>query len=84
MGCAAQISVLIMFVVIVATRPHTNFMCKDSDEGAVVICVARDEVEAEHGTAAPPPQVAQRKKAGAKPLKKYRVLIRTPKVRSKR
>lgn len=61
------------------SRPHTNFMCKDSDEGAVVICVARDDVEAEHGTAAPPPQVAQRKKAGAKPLKKYRVLIRTPK-----
>jgi hypothetical protein len=76
--------VLMLVLVLATTRPHTNFMCKDSDEGAVVICVARDDVEAEHGTAAPPPQVAQRKKAGTKPLKKYRVLIRTPKVRSKR
>jgi hypothetical protein len=60
-----------------AYRTHSNFMCKDSDEGAVVICVAREEAEAENGA---PSQAAPRKKAGTKPLKKYRVLIRTPRV----
>jgi hypothetical protein len=76
---------------IIFCRPHSNFMCKDSDEGAVVICVGREESLSGHESepgggagdapASAPGPVPARKKTGSKPLldKKYRVLIRTPK-----
>lgn len=56
-------------------------MGKDADEGAVAICLAREEVDVEsNNSASPATTQTTRRKTIAKPLKKYRVLIRTPKV----
>lgn len=55
-------------------------MCKDAEEGAVAICLGREEMEVENNNSSPAPTQAPRKKTGTKPLKNYRILIRTPKV----